>query len=577
MTRAATVRAAVRRLVDRRATPTPHVPSVPIVGVVEEFTERLVLGWVVVPADAPPVTVTLCLGRLELATTYATADGAMSGVGRKRRRRRRFEINGPRGDRRNPTDQVRTFSFRVLGIWDYVRRGTRITVRVDGQRLPIVGHGLYLTPRRNGRHTVAELRRRMDQGYVLHQYGALGLSKSLDTGWQAVVLGLHDRVAAVLREQHGLELFVIYGTLLGVVREKGFIGHDSDFDTAYVSTARTGPEAAAELERVALTLVEAGLEVEAREFVLHVLDPDVSGHRIDVFHAFFDADERLRLPFGHAGRTAVTSEGWGLREEPLGPGCVRVPVHAEQVVEMLYGDDWQRPKPGFNWHVERRDWVPEAGLTVEQRTKVYWASFYSRTHYTSGSTFFDFVQGRADTPGTIIDIGCGDGRDACAFGSAGRSVLGLDQSPVGIENAAERAASLGLGDRVRFRVCDVADVDDLGRAMEQAERDAPGPVLFYLRFFLHAIPEDVQAGLLAAITAHARPGDLFAAEFRTDRDQAGVKVHTKHYRRFQNAEELRRSLVEDHGFDVEHFEESTGLSPYRGEDPVLCRVVARRP
>ena len=62
-----------------------------------------------------------------------------------------------------------------------------------------------------------------------------------------------------------------------------------------------------------------------------------------------------------------------------------------------------------------------------------------------------------------------------------------------------------------------------------------GPTLFYLRFFLHAIHEDVQEALLNAIDTHARPDDLFAAEFRTDKDEHTSKVHTKHYRRFQQA------------------------------------------
>ena len=121
----------------------------------------------------------------------------------------------------------------------------------------------------------------------------------------------------------------------------------------------------------------------------------------------------------------------------------------------------------------------------------------------------------------------------------------------------------------------MADVDDLGRAMDEITQRTEGPVAFYMRFFLHAIPEDVQRGLMRAIDTHARPGDFLVAEFRTDKDAENTKVHTKHYRRFQNAEAFRTSLGE-HGFEVLHFEENSGLSPYKGEDPVLCRAVARR-
>ncbi|MBD8870864.1 class I SAM-dependent methyltransferase [Nocardioides donggukensis] len=541
----------------------------------EEFSDRLVVGWVSVPADLPPTRVSLHLGSLVLASTFATVGGALSAPGTRRRRLR--PANAPRGDRRRSDDQIRTFSFRVRDIWQYVDRGTRITVRVEGQPLPISGHGMFLTPPGRGQHGLERLREKLEEGYVLTQFGEIALSKRLDVEWQRTVLGLHARAARILADEHGLDLFIVYGTLLGAVREGGFIGHDADYDTAYVSRHRTAPEVALELEEVAMTLIRHGLEVDAHPLVLHVSDPEEPQHRIDVFHTYFDLDDRLRFPFGVASTHTLTTGEWaGTREIEFAGGRTRIPADPGRVVAMLYGDDWRRPKPGFNWNIERLDSVPEAGLSQEQRTRIYWSDFYSRTRSTSGSTFFEFVDAMSGVPDTVIDIGCGDGRDACAFGRSGRTVLGLDQSVVGIDHARERAASLDLAELVSFDVADVADVDDLGRALDEVEERADGPVLFYLRFFLHAIPESVQDGLLSAISAHARPGDLFAAEFRTDADAKTDKVHEKHYRRFQSAGALATDLREARGFEILHFEEGAGLSPYKGEDPVLCRIVGRR-
>ncbi|CAM3325043.1 hypothetical protein NODU109028_11720 [Nocardioides dubius] len=139
-----------------------------------------------------------------------------------------------------------------------------------------------------------------------------------------------------------------------------------------------------------------------------------------------------------------------------------------------------------------------------------------------------------------------------------------------------KALEAGVGESVRFEVCDVADVDELGRVLDEGVEDRQGPVLFYLRFFLHAINEEIQERLMAAIATHARAGDLFAAEFRTDKDESVQKVHGNHYRRFQNAVEFRDSLTAKFGFGEVLFEvEDTGLSPYGDEDPVLYRVIAR--
>ena len=557
---------------------------------VEEFSRRLVVGWVSVPADAPPTKVSLVLGGLVVTSTYATADAAMSGAGSALRgggagdaSRQSLAhtwqiptIKGPDDDRRNSRQQIRTFSFRIRGIWPYVKKSTRITVRVDGRPLPIYKHGMYLTPRRNGAESLEALRQRLAQGHVLTQWGSIALSKTLDTEWQQSVMRLYQRTREILADEFGYDAFLVYGTLLGAVREGGYIGHDVDFDAAYVSNETDGRSAADEFQRIALTLIEHGLIVEARLATLHINDPEDPAHRIDLFHCYFDEEGVLRFPFGVAGSSRFTRDDWrGTKTVDLPGGTGLVPTNDEQLVAHLYGDDWRQPKPGFNWNLDRTDSAPEGHLSPEQRTKVYWASFYSRNRYTSGSTFFEFVNDLSSLPQNILDIGCGDGRDSCAFGAAGRTVLGVDQSPVGIEHASAYAAEVGLADKVGFRVCDVSDIDDLGRAMEQFEEKSAGPVAFYMRFFLHAIPEQVQADLLKAIDTHARPGDYLVAEFRTDKDEANAKVHTKHYRRFQNAEEFRDSLP-GYGFEVSHFEEGTGLSPYKGEDPVLCRVVARR-
>jgi hypothetical protein len=175
-----------------------------------------------------------------------------------------------------------------------------------------------------------------------------------------------------------------------------------------------------------------------------------------------------------------------------------------------------------------------------------------------------------------MDIGCGDGRDARAFGAAGKTVLGVDQSHVGVEHARQQAMRAGLAGKVAFEVCDVSDAERFRSLLAERRTAVGGPVLFYLRFFLHSIPEEVQETLLGVLAEQAQDGDVLAAEFRTDKDAERTKVHGKHYRRFQSGDEFGKRLYERYGFVVEHEEEGTGLSPYQDEDPVLYRVIARR-
>jgi hypothetical protein len=561
---------------------------------VEQFSRRLVVGWISVPVDTPPVAVTLHVGRLRVSKTFATVGPSMSGVtsvlrsGQPGSSRgptqdlplvhswQQPDIPGPDDDRRNSRQQIRTFSFRVRDIWPYVKRRTKVTVRVHGRPLPIYGHGMYLSPPKSGRRSVSELRDLLDSGYVLSQYGVLQLSKKLDGAWQTRVIDLYDRVRRILAAAYGYDLFLIYGTLLGVVREGGYIGHDVDFDAAYVSKRTTGEEAAQELAEIGVALIEDGLSVEPMVSLLHVFDPTDRTARIDVFHTYFDLDGVMRFPFGVAGTSRVTRADWlGTTEVSFSGGRGLVPVNAEQIVEHLYGHDWKRPKPGFNWNLDRTAKAVEGEMQPHQRSKVYWADFYAHMEYKEGSTFFEFVNARPDTPGVVFDIGCGDGRDACAFGLAGRHVLGIDQSSVAIEHARDHAVAQGVGPRVQFEVCDVADRSTFEPLLDKALADAKAPVIFYMRFFLHSIPQRTQDDLLDLIADRARAGDLFAAEFRTDKDEELSKVHGNHYRRFQKADDFCGELIA-RGFAVTYRHEGTGLSPYRGEDPVLARLVARR-
>ena len=531
-------------------------PSPPIRGRVDRFDDRAVTGTVTVPRGSAPVRIELYLNKIKLAGTFAALGDPANGG--------------------NSRLENRPFRFALHDIWRFARTSDRFTVQADGRPLPIDVSGQnHFQPEKSGRRTPARLRQRMANGYIFDQFGRLRLSKKLDTEWQRNVMGLFADVRAFAKERFGYELFLIYGSLLGAVREGGFIGHDIDLDTAFICRATDGPGAAAELRALAFALIDAGYIVESFRTHLHVTDDAET--RIDVFHLYFDAHDKLCLPFGIAGRTTVTRADWrGLEEIDLPGGTGIAPVNKEQFVEHLYGADWRTPKPGFHWPHDRTRRADAGWLPRHMHEEIYWANFYAHAKHAGGSTFFDFVNGRTDTPNVVIDIGCGDGRDSVAFGASGRLVTGLDRSHVAVAYATRHVEELGLADRMRFRHADVTDTGNLSAILREVLDGSPdAPVLFYLRFFLHSIPEDVQEGLLRVIDDLARPGDMFAAEFRTDQDQARKHVHRKHYRRYQNGAAFGVALREQYGFELLFEQESTGLSPYGEEDPMLYRVIAR--
>lgn len=59
------------------------------------------------------------------------------------------------------------------------------------------------------------------------------------------------------------------------------------------------------------------------------------------------------------------------------------------------------------------------------------------------------------TPGTALDIGCGEGADALWLAERGWQVTGLDFSQTGLDHAAAVAARAGLTDRTRWQQGDI--------------------------------------------------------------------------------------------------------------------------
>lgn len=524
-----------------------------VAGIVEKFDAGQVTGWVAVPAHAQPVRVSLQVNAVEVAATWATDPMPRTNWG-----------------------EARSFEFALHDVWAYCRKSDKLTVRMDGKSLPIAGHGMYLTPTRNGKHSLGALKERMAAGDVFGQTGRLQLSKKLDTEWQERVLGLYQRVREELTEVAGYDAMFMYGTLLGAVREGGVIGHDLDLDAAYVSRHHNGADAGAELAGIALELIDRGFNIDCMRTALHIHLNEDPALKIDLFHLYFDHDGKLAFPFGVAGTTEITEADWQGTEEIefLGHRGV-VPVNAEAVVEHVYGPGWRSPKPGFDWARDRTKRAAEGIMPTELSQSVAWSNFYAHHRFDAASPFARHCLAALDTPYLVLDLGCGDGRDARLFAAAGHPTLGVDRSKVGVRHAVEQADAAGL-DGARFKVADLGDELALRGVVADARQSNPGlPTLFYLRFLLHAVPPAVQDVVMGTVQAEARPGDLVAVEFRADEDKTLPKARRAKYRRFQDGPAFGSDL-ERRDFVIKDSEHGTGLAPFADEDPYVYRAIAQR-
>lgn len=207
----------------------------------------------------------------------------------------------------------------------------------------------------------------------------------------------------------------------------------------------------------------------------------------------------------------------------------------------------------------------------------HWEQFYRTHEFPRESSFARFVAGRLSVPTSLVELGCGGGQDSAFFASIGHHVVAMDRSAAGVEKARAKALSL-KGGPIRFVVGDADDDAALAGVFSDPELREHGarPVALYARFFLHAVPQATEDAILNAAQRDLDGGFTLAAEFRTDRDAALPKAEGVHFRRFIATQDFAARLAA-RGFAIEHLEEGFGLSPYKDEDPHLCRVIARAP
>jgi SAM-dependent methyltransferase len=205
----------------------------------------------------------------------------------------------------------------------------------------------------------------------------------------------------------------------------------------------------------------------------------------------------------------------------------------------------------------------------------HWETFYAgRTvgQLEPPSQFAAFVIGEVSKGCLVVDIGCGSGRDSFFFASQGHPVVGVDASHAAVQHCQRTGTSTGSD--AMFLCADVREKtlrDNLERAMTQG--GANENLLFYSRFFLHAITEDAEDAVLELVRllGNSRHTKL-ALEFRTKRDTTLPKTTAQHYRRFIDPLELFRKASQLR-FSLDYFVEGFGYAKYRSDDAYVARCL----
>ena len=171
------------------------------------------------------------------------------------------------------------------------------------------------------------------------------------------------------------------------------------------------------------------------------------------------------------------------------------------------------------------------------------------------ATFWDLIVAEKVADAVALDVGTGSGRIAVALAPRCKRVVGIDREPELIDQARERAESLGL-ENVEFLVADGDAVDY--RAV--AGGDAPALVTAHL-FLSDRLVERSALALRAG-------GALVALGFHVDQWK-----ETGRASRFAYDEARMRRLITSAGLTIEHLSVERDVQTFASVEEALAAAI----
>ena len=457
-------------------------------------------------------------------------------------------------------------------LFQLLPHGAKIECIVNGYTLPALrGCSPYVdNPGCTGRRFFEML----EDGYMISPKSGNFFRSVAHADVGNKMLDALDECDDIFHQVTGRRFFVCYGTLLGLVRDHGFIQHDDDVDVCFLAQAQ-GLEAAGQEFRDVVSALRAKDE---RISIVHgaQFHWTKAGTVLDVFMAWMEGDD---LYMYNAGGRFSHDQIYPLRRREFEGRSVLVPNDPEAMLELIYGTGWRTPDPMFQWRLnptvraKMQQLYALRDTSAQKAIKRHWSRFYKERHTTIPSPFAVSVAVELKEPCQIIDIGCGNGRDSLFFAQLGHRVLGLDASA-----AANRKEGLpaegGQVHDVTFREADVAAPGILASVIQSMSDTTP--LVIYARFFFHAITEDEETAILDTLSNHLPLGARCYFEFRTKMDEKTPKHFSGHYRRFIGLDMFARKATAKGTMNCIYTVEGRGMAKFNEEDPFVGRVHLRR-
>lgn len=208
--------------------------------------------------------------------------------------------------------------------------------------------------------------------------------------------------------------------------------------------------------------------------------------------------------------------------------------------------------------------------------KEYWSNYYAENQMpTEPSTFAKFILPKLEEGKHLIELGCGNGRDSIYFSKNNIKVHAIDQVKTEVDFLNENFSSENI-----IFIAD--DFTNLANTDNDLIKNTSYDYI-YSRFTFHSINEKKEENTLNWIGNNLNENGFLFLEARSIKDPMFKKGNslsnnenfTTHYRRYMELEKIIKK-IESKNLEIIFNIEDKDLAPYKDDNPVIIRIIAKK-